>query len=169
VAPRRIIQPDGLRSLISHDRPRAPGAIPKVVRARGRVTIDVATTLHQLLGYVVVMVVLTAGVVGLVQAREARAFVPRVYVIAAVALDVQVLGGLAIYTFGAYWGHESLLVRLVHPFFAALALVATHVGLKRSRRQETNVAGHRTAAGGLLLALLSMLIAIAAVSAGLRA
>jgi hypothetical protein len=169
VAPRRVTHRDLLRSLISHDPPRDPGAIPKVVRTRGRVPIDVVTTLHQLLGYVVVMAVLTAGVVGLVQAREARAFAPRVYVIAAVALDVQVLGGLAIYVIGAYWGHESLLVRLMHPLFAALALVATHVGLKRSRRQETNVAGHRTAAGGLLLALLAMLIAIAAVSAGLRA
>ena len=114
------------------------------------------------------LLVLTAGVVGLVQAREARAFVPRVYVIATIVLDVQVLGGLLIYVLGGYWGHESLLVRVVHPVMALLALVAAHVGLKRSRRKRTDVAGHRTAAGGLLLALLAVLFAIAAASAGLR-
>lgn len=126
------------------------------------------TTVHQLFGYVVALVVLTAGVVGLVQAREARPFLPRVYVIATLVLDVQVLAGLAIYLLGGYWGHDSPLVRVVHPAMALLALVAAHVGLKRSRRQQRDVAGHRTAAGGLLLALLAVLLAIAAVSAGLR-
>jgi hypothetical protein len=114
------------------------------------------------------MVVLTAGVVGLVQAREARPFAARVYVIATLALDLQVLGGLVLYVLGGYWAHESWLVRLVHPGFALLALVATHIGLKRSRRQKTHAAGHRTAAGGLLLGLVGVLLAIAAISAGLR-
>lgn len=127
------------------------------------------TTVHQVLGYVAALVVLTAGVIGLVQAREARAFLPRVYVIATIVLDVQVLGGLTVYLLGGYWGHGSLLVRLVHPVMALLALVAAHVHLKRSRRQQSDVAGHRTAAGGLLLALLAVLLGIAAVSAGLRA
>ena len=136
-------------------------------RAR-RTTIAVATTVHQVLGYVVVLIVLMAGVGGVVQAREARPFLPRVYVIATLVLDVQVLGGLAIYLLGSYWGHDSLLVRLVHPAMALLALAAAHVGLKRSRRRESNVSAHRTAAGGLLLALLAVLLAVAAVSAGLR-
>lgn len=134
-----------------------------------RTTITVVTTVHQLLGYVAALVVLTAGVVGLIQAREARPFRPRFYVIATIVLDVQVLGGLAIYLLGAYWGHESLSVRLVHPTLAVLALVAAHVGLKRSRRQDGNVAAHRTASGGFLLALLAVLLGIAALSAGLRA
>lgn len=128
----------------------------------------VFTTVHQLLGYAAALVALTAGVVGLIQVREARPFVPRVYVIATIVLDVQVLGGLAIYLLGGYWGHASPLVRLVHPALALLALAAAHVGLKRSRRQASDVAGHRTAAGGLLLALLAVLLAIAAASAGLR-
>lgn len=119
------------------------------------------------------LVVLTAGVVGLIQAREARPFRPRVYVIATIVLDVQVLGGLAIHVLGGYWGHDSLSVRLVHPALALLALAAAHVGLKRSRRrsrgQDGNVAAHRTAAGGFLLALLAVLLGIAALSAGLRA
>jgi hypothetical protein len=151
---------------------RGPASCPAFLACwspAGRTVITVLTTVHQLLGYVVAMVVLTAGVVGVVQAREARAFVPRVYVIATVVLDLHVLGGLVLYTLGGYWGHESLLVRFVHPTMAVLALVAAHVGLKRSRRQETDVAGHRIAAGGLLLALLAVLLAIAAASAGLRA
>lgn len=113
-------------------------------------------------------VVLTAGVVGLVQAREARDFLPRVYVVPTLVLDVQVLSGIAIHVLGGYWAHESLLIRLIHPILALLALVAAHVGLKRSRRRDTHVKAHLTAAGGLFLGLAAILLAIAAASAGLH-
>ncbi|MFA9445548.1 hypothetical protein [Egicoccus sp. AB-alg6-2] len=128
---------------------------------------EVFTTAHQLLGYLVALVVLAFAVVGFAE-RRATAYEARMFVIPAIAIDVQVLGGLAIYTIGGYWDHPSWLVRILHPLLAISALVVTHVMIARARRADAVLAARRTASIGLLLALMLIAGAIAAVSAGVR-
>jgi hypothetical protein len=131
--------------------------------------VELLATIHQYVGYAIVLVVLVSAVLGFGRAKDAREFAPGPYVGASVLLDIQVLAGLVLYGIGTYWDHPSALVRYLHPALALLALVAAHVGLKRARRQQMAVDGHRGAARALVLALVLIVAAIGAVSVGLRA
>jgi hypothetical protein len=130
--------------------------------------VELLATIHQFVGYTIVLVVLVTAVMGFGRAKDAREFTPGPYVFATVLLDVQVLAGLVLYTLDSYWDHTSALVSYVHPGLALLALVTAHAGLKRARGQRMAVDGHRGAARTLLLALVLIAGAIGAVSVGLR-
>jgi hypothetical protein len=131
--------------------------------------VELLATIHQYVGYALVLVVLVLAGLGFGRAKDAREFTPGPYVLGAVLLDVQVLAGLVLYGIGGYWDHPSALVRYLHPALALLALVAAHVGVKRARGQRMAVDAHRGAARGLVLALLLIVGAIGAVSVGLYA
>jgi hypothetical protein len=130
--------------------------------------VELLATIHQFVGYAIVLVVLVIAVMGFGRAKDAREFTPGPYVLATVLLDIQVLAGLILYTIGSYWEHDSALVTYVHPGLALLALITAHVGLKRARRQQMAVDGHRGASRALLLALLLIVGAIGAISVGIR-
>jgi L-aminopeptidase/D-esterase-like protein len=131
--------------------------------------VELLASIHQYVGYGLVLLVLVIATMGFGRAKDAREFTPGPYVVASVLLDIQVLAGLILYGTGSYWDHPSALVRYVHPALAVLALVAAHAGLKRARRQRMAVDAHRGAARALLLALVLVVAAIGAVSVGLRA
>jgi len=130
--------------------------------------VEILTRVHQGLGYVVALAVLTVVVVAFTQARDAREFTPGAYVAAAVLLDIQVLGGLVIYGMGQYWEHDSALLTYVHPTLAILALVAAHVGVKRARGHRMAVDAHQAAGKGLLIALVLVFGAVMAATLGVR-
>jgi heme A synthase len=125
--------------------------------------VELLATIHQFVGYALVLVVLVIAVMGFGRAKDAREFTPGPYVLAAVLLDIQVLGGLIIYGLDGRWESPAL-VAYVHPSLALLALVAAHVGLKRARGKQMAVEAHRGAARALLLALVLIASAIAAIS-----
>jgi hypothetical protein len=131
--------------------------------------VELLATIHQYVGYGIVLVVLVSAGLGFGRAKDAREFTPGPYVVGTVLLDIQVLAGLILYGIGSYWEHPSALVRYLHPALAILALVAAHAGLKRARRQQMAVDAHRGAARALVLALVLIVAAIGAVSVGLRA
>jgi hypothetical protein len=131
--------------------------------------VELFATIHQYVGYGIVLVVLVSAGLGFGRAKDAREFTPGPYVGATVLLDIQVLAGLILYGTGGYWDHESALVSYLHPALALLALIAAHVGLKRARRQQMAVDAHRGAARALVLALVLVVAAIGVVSVGLRA
>lgn len=129
---------------------------------------EVVTTIHQLTGYVVAVVVLVAAAVAFGRARDAREFTPGPYVAAVVLLDLQVLVGLTIYGMDQYWEHPSALLSYAHPALALIALAAAHIGLKRGRGQQMAVDAHRAAGRGLLIALVFVLGAVVASTLGVR-
>jgi hypothetical protein len=130
--------------------------------------VELLATIHQYVGYAIVLVVLVSATMGFGRAKDAREFTPGPYVLASVLLDIQVLAGLVLYGIGSYWEHPSALVRYLHPALALLALITAHAGLKRARRQQMAVDGHRGAARSLLVALVLIVAAVGAVSVGLR-
>ncbi|MFA9429064.1 hypothetical protein [Egicoccus sp. AB-alg2] len=129
--------------------------------------LDVLATVHQFLGYLVALTVIAAAVVGFTDDREG-VFAPRIFVVPAILIDIQVLGGLVIYTLGRYWEHPSWLVAILHPLLALSALVLAHVMVGRARKTSPPVRARRTAASGLVGALLLVAGAIGVVSAGIR-
>ncbi|GGI05164.1 hypothetical protein [Egicoccus halophilus] len=129
--------------------------------------LDVIATAHQFLGYLVALVVLTAAIAGFVVDRD-RPFAARNFVLPAVLIDIQILGGLAIFVLGRYWEHPSFLVSMLHPLLALAALVVAHVAIGRARKADVAVQARRTAAGGLVVALVLVFGAIGVVSAGIR-
>jgi hypothetical protein len=147
----------------------AAGRLPPTHRAQEGPGLELLTTIHQYVGYAIVLVVLVVAGMGFGRAKDAREFTAGPYSLAAVLLDIQVLAGLIVYAVGSYWEHPSPLVAYVHPALALLALGTVHMGLKRARRQQMAVDGHRGAARALVLALVLIVAAIGAVSVGLRA
>lgn len=129
--------------------------------------VEVLTTVHQLLGYLVALTVLAFAVVGFADRRDSAGG-EKLFAVPAIAIDVQVLGGLLMYWLGGYWQHPSWAVRLLHPLLALSALAVAHVMLARARRHASAVSGRRTAATGLLVALVLVAAAIGVVSAGVR-
>jgi hypothetical protein len=130
--------------------------------------VELFATIHQFVGYAIVLVVLVVAVMGFGRAKDAREFTPGPYVLATVLVDIQVLAGLLLYGLGSYWEHPSALVTYVHPSLALLALITAHVGLRRARGHQMAVDGHRGASRALLLALVLIAGAIGAVSVGIR-
>ena len=134
-------------------------------RTEDELFFDVLDSAHEYLGYLVTLVVLGFTVVGFIDRRE-RGFAAKLFAVPAVLIDVQVLVGLLVYVVGGYWEHPSWWVRLLHPFLALSALAVSHFMVGRARRNESAVAARRTAATGLLIALLLIAGALVAIAAG---
>jgi hypothetical protein len=125
---------------------------------------DTLFTIHMWVGYAVSVVVLVSALMGFSRAKDAREFAPGPYAAAMVLLDIQVLLGLVLYVVGSYWEARPEIAYL-HPVLALLALGIGHALLGRARKQRMAVEAHRTAARGLLLALLFVFAAIGVASA----
>lgn len=128
---------------------------------------DVLSTAHQLFGYLVAILILAIATAALALARDPRPFAPGPFVLTAVVIDVQVLGGLAVYVLGGFWDHPSPLVSYVHPLLALSALAVSHAGLALARRRDTSADSYRTSAAALLATLVLVAGAIAAIGSGL--
>lgn len=116
------------------------------------------TSIHTLLGYLVVLVVLVAAVAALRAPAEPP--VTRLSSLTMVLLDVHVTLGIVLYVVVDAWTYGSL-VAYVHPTLALAALGVGHAALARARRS----ASARTAGTGLLGALVLVVAAVGVASA----
>ncbi|MEX2328974.1 MAG: hypothetical protein WD575_04515, partial [Nitriliruptoraceae bacterium] len=81
-----------------------------------------------------------------------------------VALDIQVLLGIVLYGMGGAWDARPEIAYL-HPLIAIIALGVGHASLKRAKGHQMAVEANRTAARGLVIALLLVFVAIGIASA----
>ena len=115
--------------------------------------------IHQVVGYVVSLVVLISALMAFSRAKDAREFSKGPYVGAMVLLDIQVLLGLVLYGVEAYWEADPM-IAYVHPLLGLAALGAGHGLLGRARKQQMAVEAHRTAGRGLVIAFVLVMAAI---------
>lgn len=125
---------------------------------------DVLNSAHQWLAYAMSVVVLVSALMGFGRARDAREFSPGPYAFAMVLVDIVVALGLVLYLVSSAWNARPEIAYL-HPVLALAAIGVGHALLGRARGQRMAVDAHRTAARGLLLALLFIFAAIGVASA----
>ena len=119
--------------------------------------------IHQVVGYVVSLVVLVSALMAFSRAKDAREFSKGPYVGALILLDIQVLLGLILYGVDGYW-EAGALIAYVHPLLALGALGAGHALVGKARKQQMAVEAHRTAGRGLVIAFVLVLAAIGVAS-----
>ncbi|MEX0952980.1 MAG: hypothetical protein WDZ26_04035 [Nitriliruptoraceae bacterium] len=125
---------------------------------------DVLLQIHPWFGYAVSLAVLVVAVMTFSRARDSREFLPGPIVGALVALDIQVLLGIVLYGMGGAWDARPEIAYL-HPLIAIIALGVGHASLKRAKGHQMAVEANRTAARGLVIALLLVFVAIGIASA----
>ncbi len=125
---------------------------------------DVLVQLHPWLGYAVSVLVLVVAVMAFSRARDSREFQAGPAVGALVALDVQMLLGIVIYGMSGAWDARPEIAYL-HPLIAVAALGVGHAALRRAKNHQMAVDANRTAARGLVSALLLVFVAIGVASA----
>jgi heme A synthase len=121
------------------------------------------TTVHPWLGYLVSVVLLVAASIAFSRAKDGREFDASGFVLVVVALDVQVVIGLASYALRGSWDATAL-VAYVHPLLGMAALIAAHVGLRRAKREPMAAASYRLVGRGLLTAFVLIVAAIGVAS-----
>lgn len=126
--------------------------------------LELLQVIHPWVGYLASLVVLVVALRGFGWAKDAREFVPGPYALGTVAIDITVLIGVLVYVLGGYWDARPEIAYL-HPVLAFASLGLGHALLGRARKQQMAVDAHRTAARGLLLALVVLLAAIGVASA----
>lgn len=116
---------------------------------------ETLVTVHSLLRWVVLVVLVAAAAVALLRWRQKAAFSAqqaRPFAMAMVFYDIQVLLGLILWI-----GGET--PRADHPYIMLLALAVGHIGLARARKSEGERA-YFTVGLGLTLTLLLTLAGI---------
>jgi hypothetical protein len=130
----------------------------------GPAVTDVLYQVHMWLAYATTAVVLIAALMGFGRAKDAREFSAGAYALPMVLLDIVVTLGLVLYVVSQAWEGRPE-IAYVHPVLAVIALGIGHALLGRAKQQRMAVDAHRTAARGLLLALLFVAAAIGVASA----
>jgi hypothetical protein len=125
---------------------------------------DLLYQVHMWLAYATTAVVLIAALLGFGRAKDAREFSAGAYAFPMVLLDIVVTLGLILYVVSQAWSGRPEIAYL-HPLLAVIALGIGHALLGRAKKQRMAVDAHRTAARGLLLALLFVFAAIGVASA----
>jgi hypothetical protein len=125
---------------------------------------DVLYQVHMWLAYATTAVVLISAILGFGRAKDAREFASGAYALPMVMLDVVVTLGLILYVVSQAWEGRPE-IAYIHPVLAVIALGVGHALLGRAKQQRMAVDAHRTAARGLLLALLFVAAAIGVASA----
>lgn len=130
----------------------------------GPAVTDVLHQVHMWLAYAATVVVLVGALMGFGRAKDAREFSPGAYAFPMVLLDIVVTLGLVLYVVSQAWQARPEIAYL-HPILAVIALGLGHAFLGRAKQQRMAVDAHRTAARGLLIALLFVFAAIGVASA----
>jgi hypothetical protein len=126
--------------------------------------VDALVALHPWTGYLVTVIVLAAAALGAARMRSAETFSRGPFVVAAVAMDLQVTLGIVVYlAVGASGGSPALAV--VHPLLGLLALGAGHGGVGAARSRPDARGAYRVAAIGMAAALVLLLAGIGVASA----
>lgn len=122
-------------------------------------------TVHQYLGYALVVVVLVVVPMAYNRAKNAQEFSATPFSLTAVLLDVQVLLGLIVYGVGQYWEGDSALLMYVHPVLMLLALGVAHAGVAGARREQMAADAHRKVGRMLAIALVLVVAGVGVASA----
>ncbi len=119
-----------------------------------------SSAVHGIVAWVVLVVVLGAGLHARSRVRSGRAFEGAPYRVAAVLVDIAVLLGIAVWADGRWWEVEGQFLRAwVHPVLGMGTLVVAHVGVKRSRDERW--AAEAYAIAGRTLLTCGVLMAVA--------
>jgi hypothetical protein len=123
---------------------------------------DVLIGLHSLWRWVVLLVVTVAFVRGLIGWLRGGAWTGNdrlLALVATIALDIQLLLGLAVYGGGSHWESGTFLA-YIHPLVMIIAIVVAHTTTILIRRTEPASAKFRTLTIGLFVALFLITAAI---------
>lgn len=98
---------------------------------------SVSVGVHGIMGWVVLAVVVGAGLHARSRVRSGRAFEATPYRVTGVLVDLQVLVGLGVWAEGRWWDVQGQFLQTwAHPALAIGALVLAHVGIKRARDER---------------------------------
>ena len=125
---------------------------------------DALVAIHPWTGYLVSVIVLGVAALGLARMRSAATFQRGPFVVAAVAMDLQVTLGIIIY-FGLDAFSASPLNAVIHPLLGLLALGAGHAGVGAARSRPDPSSAYRLATYGMIAAFVLVLAAIGVASA----
>ena len=122
------------------------------------------SVIHTWSAYLVFLFVLATSVTAYSQAKYAREFTPGRYVLALVALDVQVLIGFIVYAVGGFWDANPE-IAYFHPALALAALAGGHLLMRGAKATTNAVEAHRKAGKALIVAIVLITVAIGVASA----
>jgi hypothetical protein len=125
---------------------------------------DVLFSVHQILGYVLSLVVLVTASVAFGRAKNGQEFTAGLYRVVYGLLALHVVLGIALYATLEAWNAETALIAYVHPVLGIAALGVGQALLARARRTQMAVDAHRLAGRALILTLVLILGAIGVVS-----
>jgi hypothetical protein len=112
---------------------------------------------HEGWRWVVLLALLAGAVSGVIGYFGRKDWQPRSTTVAramAIAYDIQVLLGLAVYGVERMWESTDPFFRSIHPATMLVGLVVVHVAVRRTRTGATSRARHMWLAGGAIVALL---------------
>lgn len=120
---------------------------------------DLLATFHSLFRWVVLVAMVGTGLWGLWAGRRGSPWRERPYVLAAVSLDVQAATGILLWLGQQAWATRGFFIGVIHPLAMIGSVALAHVAVARGRRAG-GPGGHRLAGGGMLLALVVVILAI---------
>lgn len=120
---------------------------------------DILLTIHSILRWVVLAVLLGGGAYALLRAPMDEAFDDRPFVVSAVIIDIQVLIGIVLYVVQGAWG-DNAFIAVVHPVVMIAMLALVHVAIAGARREDTSQRAHRRVGAAFLFGLLLVALAI---------
>lgn len=124
---------------------------------------DTLVSIHSILRWIVLLAALVslgAALAGWLGSAVPERTTRQAMLAYAVALDVQVLLGIAVWVLGNYWQSNIRQFKFEHPLIMLVALVVAHVAAARARRAHGPVAGARVRAIGTAASLVLILIGI---------
>lgn len=120
---------------------------------------DILLSIHSILRWVVLAVLLGVGAYALLRAPTGEPFGDRPFAVSAVLFDVQVLIGIVLYLSGDAW-EENAFIAMVHPGVMIATLALVHIAIAGARRQDTPQRAYRRVGAAFLFALLLVALAI---------
>ncbi|MDQ3931513.1 MAG: hypothetical protein M3252_01555 [Actinomycetota bacterium] len=119
---------------------------------------DLLVTIHSVLRWFVLGVLLLDGAYALLQAPRSVPYRRAPFALGVAIVDVQVVLGVVLYLINAGWRQDFFIAR-IHPAVMLVAAVVVHLGAVRARRHGGREAW-RTVGAAFLFALVLVTLAI---------
>ncbi|MBW3576391.1 MAG: hypothetical protein KY462_01370 [Actinobacteria bacterium] len=120
---------------------------------------DFLVNVHSMLRWFVVVGLIGGGAYALLRAPSDRRFEPRVFVAAAIIVDVEVTLGILLYLVNAGWG-QGLFMAVIHPAMSIAGLGLVHAGLVRARRSDIPGDAYRTVGAAFLVGIIVIVLGV---------
>ncbi len=120
---------------------------------------DILLTIHSLLRWLVLAVLLGGGTYALLAAPTEQPFRDRPFTLGAIVIDVQVAIGIALYLLTGAWDDDPF-IAMIHPAAMLAVLGVLHGAIAGARRQPTSQRAYRRVAAAFLFGLLLTALAI---------